>query len=63
MRFSIVRDKSCRHRWKLTAPNGDVVGCSSMSFPTELDCQVNCEIVFDGLHQNKEKWHTLREPE
>jgi len=58
MKFTMYRDKSAKWRWKLKATNGDIIGCSSQGHSNKLDCQINCEILFDGLRANKADWHT-----
>ena len=63
MKFTMTRDKASKWRWKLTAANGEIVCASSQGFSRKLDCQINCELTFDGLKQNKGNWHTYRESE
>jgi uncharacterized protein YegP (UPF0339 family) len=61
MKFTIQRDKAAKWRWKLVANNNEIVACSSQGFARKLDCQINCELTFDGLRENKGAWHTYRD--
>ena len=39
--MDIYQDTKRRWRWRVKAPNGEVVGASSEGFVTEFECEAN----------------------
>ena len=44
-KLKIYTDKAIRWRWRLTAPNGEIVGCASQSFHSASEARENFNLL------------------
>lgn len=49
MKFEIYTDAEGKYRWRLTSPNGEIVGASSQGFASKESAERNAKLVLDGL--------------
>jgi uncharacterized protein YegP (UPF0339 family) len=46
--FEVYEDKAKEHRWRLKAPNGQVVAASSEGYKAKADCQKAIDLIQKG---------------
>jgi len=49
--FEVYEDKAKEHRWRLKAPNGQVVAASSEGYKAKADCQHAIDLIKKGARR------------